>query len=280
MSWLRSGNHKRDGDPLEPRDLNQILDEQARLRQLAGGPGLDVQGAAGDAPPRISLVRPGVMMARLTGGYSSGYPWEEVSIKPGRLGAVTGVTGGPASGSAAYERRTGDTGLAADGKVYEMRQSPASGDWLFARRSGSDTGVLVPSCSCPSIPRTLTLSIDHPEWIYHYLQSCTLQYQPVPSSLSHLSLGSYTFLSTTTFYNDLSYDPFYMHLWCGSATFYLDCVYTTSIFGAPYRDPAARCTWPLSSVGNTCSPFLMTASHYLGPLAPPGTTTINATLSA
>jgi Carboxypeptidase regulatory-like domain len=124
---------KRDGDGVEPRDLNEVYAELRRWRSLRGAGGVDVSGAAGGVPS-AALARTGRMLARLTGAYASGYPWEEVLIGPSRSVVTTGRTGDPASGDPAFERRTGDTGLTAGGAVYEFVRSPASGEWVFPHR--------------------------------------------------------------------------------------------------------------------------------------------------
>jgi hypothetical protein len=123
--------HLEDGDALEPWHLNVVYAELRRWRKLKGAEGLDVDGAEGGDAPTVRLTETTPVFIRLTGAYSSGYPWEEVLIGPGRTLVTSGVAGDPASGDPAFERQSGDTTLTADGTVYEARRSPACGELSF-----------------------------------------------------------------------------------------------------------------------------------------------------
>ena len=117
----------KDGDPLEPVHFNAAYEELRRWRKLTAAPPLVVDGADGDQPPVVWLAEMPPFFIQLTGTYSSGYPWKEVLIGPGRAVQNANITGGPSTGDPAFERQTGDTTLTVDGTVYEARYSPAGG---------------------------------------------------------------------------------------------------------------------------------------------------------
>jgi hypothetical protein len=83
-------------------------------------------------------------------------------------------------------------------------------------------------------------------------------YGPVPAGYAALSLGPNAWLSTASFTNTATGDVFQYYLSCAGATIALTCIYLTSIFGSPFKDPA-RYTWLINGSTNACLPFLMTA---------------------
>jgi hypothetical protein len=123
----------KDGDQVQPAHLNRVHEELSRLRLLKGAGSVAVNGMR-HGRPVVESLRPQRAHIQLTGSYASGYPWKEVVITPGGTAQDTGVTGGPTTGNAAFERRTGDTSLTAGDTVYHAWQSPASGEWLFPHR--------------------------------------------------------------------------------------------------------------------------------------------------
>ena len=116
-----------DGEPLEPLHFNVIYDELRRWRKMTAAPPLAVSGADGDGTPFVYLSEVPPFFIKLTATYASGYAWIEVLIGPGYTVVDTTVTGGPATGSAAFERQANDTTLTVDGTVYEARYSPGGG---------------------------------------------------------------------------------------------------------------------------------------------------------
>lgn len=146
--------------------------------------------------------------------------------------------------------------------------------WVGEHMKKHSTGVLVPSCYCPSIPSQLTLTVTNPQTVYYMLQSAVLSYVPTPASLHNLALGTNTFLSTKQYVDQIFTDPFWYHFSCVGGYFVLDRVYATSSYGSPYRD-ITRYRWPAGTLGNTCSPFRMIG----GQIYPGGNTTCIATVT-
>src|SRR4051794_38110503 len=102
----------RGGEVPEPRDLNLAYAALRRLRKLSGAGGVAVDGARGPGPPALSIDRGERIDIQLTGAYSAGYPWAEVLVTPSGSVVATGRTGSAAA-DPAFERRVGDTSLAA-----------------------------------------------------------------------------------------------------------------------------------------------------------------------
>lgn len=272
----REFNRKKDGDIVEPRDLNWLYSEFRRLRGMRGA-NLDINQGTGQTPPEIVSYFTPTMHARLTGGYAAGYPWEEVTIGPGRTIATSGISGGPASGSPAYERRVGDTSLTADGTVYQMRRSPSSAQWVFPHRGSSGTGigtVTLAGCPCTASPTTIHMTSSKPDSNNQIFQSATLVYGPTPTPLLPVVLTTSSYLSTSSFLDPILNLPFFYFLTCSINSYTLTRVYVQFIGGGPGRD-SVRYKWVPGFEGDTCTPFLMS----VGQMFPGGDTSCVVTLS-
>jgi hypothetical protein len=129
--------------------------------------------------------------------------------------------------------------------------------WVAERLSRQATGVFLPGCPCTSVPRTLQVSVSKPNSNGHIFHPATLQYySPVPSQFSSLALGSFAFLSTTSFTDDFSANPFWYLFGCFQGYYALSRVYPGSSTGPAFRD-SVRYKWLIGFTGNTCSPFLL-----------------------
>jgi hypothetical protein len=146
-------------------------------------------------------------------------------------------------------------------------KAPAAGDYLVCRFVGhrwvaerfakTPPGVLIPGCPCASVPRTLQMSVSNPNLNNRIFQPATLQYySPVPPQFSALALGSFAFLSTTSFTDDLSTSPFWYYFTCFQGSYALTRVYPKTGTGQPFRD-SIRYRWSVVAPGNSCSPFLL-----------------------
>lgn len=257
----REFTRKKDGDLVEPRDLNWLYEHYSRFRQTRGA-NLAINQANGSSDPEIGLFYTPTMHARLTGPFDAvllGYPWEEVTVGAGRAVATTGLVGSPAAGSPAFERRIGDTTLTADGTVYLFRRSPASAQWVFPHRNSTGSGppVSIPGCPCALSPATINMVSSKPASNNQIFQSATLQYGPTPSSLLPVVLTPSSYLSTSSFPDPILNASFYYFLTCSLGAYVLTRVYVTSPFGSPFRD-SIRYKWVPGFPGNICTPFSMT----------------------
>ena len=243
-----------------PAHLNLAYAELRRLRGLRTAGGVELSGARGPAPPRLSLAAGERTDVRLTGPYSGGYPWAEVALNAAGVWVPTGRTGGPATGDPAFERRKGDTTLSAGPTVYHAVRSPASNQWVFPARKKPD-GVTLNCCPGVNLPATLHASERF------WGQSFTLTWDPTAQRYA----GYFQFVmpvhsatpccGTTTLFT--------VTVWC-----YIDktCLMSLQYYGqfsinpncAGYccplpsgpSDPAnCRCQPPRPPLSVTCDPF-------------------------
>jgi hypothetical protein len=143
---------------------------------------------------------------------------------------------------------------------------PVAGDHLVCRfvghrwvaeRMGRKTGdVVIPGCPCASSPAVLHMSSSKPDSNNHMFQSAVLAYGPTPQALLPLGIGQNSYLSTTVFTDLTTGDKFWYHFSCYIGYYVLTRVYSTSLYGTPYRD-SSRYRWPIGMAGNSCKPFLL-----------------------
>ena len=131
--------------------------------------------------------------------------------------------------------------------------------WVAERMAKQPTGVFIPGCPCVSIPQTLHMSVSKPTSNYGIFQNCSLQlFNPVPSQFTMLSLGTFAFLSTTSFTDQFSTNPFWYYFSCYQGYYALSRVYAKTNSGPAYVD-SIRYRWLAGFFGNTCSPFLLSS---------------------
>jgi hypothetical protein len=188
---------------------------------------------------------------------------------PGNYFAVHPVTvgGTEAEGSA------GTFSVNAAATVFFLvigSKAPIAGDVLIARSidgrwvaewgSKTTTGtVTVPGCPCTATPASLNMTSSSPQSNFGIFQSATFQYGPTPPEYGTLGLGASSYLSTRTFTDQVSSQPFRYYLSCLQGRYVLTRVYST-----PFRD-IVRYTWQIGLQGNTCTPFrLLQGQVYQG----------------
>lgn len=117
------------GDPIRAADVNAQNDEIRRLGQVRCGAGLDARSGAGGL--QVALVSPEVIYLKLTStaGTNNAYAWKEVYHQAPNTWTDATRTGSTST-DPAYPI-SGDATLSVDGKVWEARRGPTSGQWLF-----------------------------------------------------------------------------------------------------------------------------------------------------
>jgi hypothetical protein len=121
------------------------------------------------------------------------------------------------------------------------------------------TGTVIPGCPCNPVPSPLTMTVSNASKNYGIFQNATLQYySPVPSQFSTLSLGTFAYLSTSSFTDQFSTNPFWYYFTCYQGYYALSRVYPKTSTGPAYVD-SIRYRWLAGSFGNTCSPFSLTS---------------------
>ena len=129
--------------------------------------------------------------------------------------------------------------------------------WVAERMNKGPAGVFIPGCPCASVPETLTMTVSKPLSNYQIFHNCTLQYNsPVPSDYTKLSLGSFAWLSTATFTDQFSTNPFRYYFGCYQGYYALSRVYAKTNAGPAYVD-SIRYRWLAGFFGNTCTPFYL-----------------------
>lgn len=263
-----------DGDAVEPYHLNDAYRELRRLRRLQGAGGVVAEGFDGNGGPKLSLARGERFDLKLTGAYASGYPWKEVVRAPDGTWSDTGVTGGPATGDPAFERRTGVTTLTAGARVYQAVRSPASGQPVFAARATADDTVALPGCACPVVPTTLTVAFSPTTnngspaagslADYSSLGTRILTYGTIPSAWAAGGFGGPTskaFVAVGVGQTYFGYD-FDLRMTCSQRAYTLDMVSPAQAAANPFLGGSEFLaffglgTSPLyPGVTNTCLPF-------------------------
>lgn len=147
--------------------------------------------------------------------------------------------------------------------------------WIAERSAGpAAAGVVLPGCSCTSLPATIHMTSANPSCAGGMFPSCTIVYGPTPAAYAALNLGAQCYLSTATFLDPLG-QSFCYYLTCQGAWVLLARAYAQSIYGSPYLD-VVRYSWSLTAPSNTCSPLLLVEGQiYNG-----GDPTCSVTLSA
>ena len=131
--------------------------------------------------------------------------------------------------------------------------------WVAERMNKGPEGVFIPGCPCDSVPKTLTMSVSKPTSNFGIFQPCTLQYySPVPTQFAGLALGSWAWLSTQSFTDQLSPTPFYYYFTCFQGYYALSRVYPKTSTSPAYVD-SIRYRWLAGYLGNTCTPFLLSS---------------------
>jgi hypothetical protein len=131
--------------------------------------------------------------------------------------------------------------------------------WVAERTNRGPSGQFIPGCPCASVPSTLTMSVSKPLSNYQIFHNCTLQYySPVASDYAKLALGSFAWLSTETFTDQFSTNPFRYYFSCYQGYYALSRVYAKTNAGPAYVD-SIRYRWLAGFFGNTCAPFLLTS---------------------
>lgn len=120
----------------------------------------------------------------------------------------------------------------------------------------SGNTVILFGCPC-AVPLTLTMTVTNSSANFHIFHDATLQWQTTPGGLAGLGGGANAMLSTATFTDDSSTNPFRYFFFCASAYFCLARVYEQSPYGSPYLEQI-RYRWLAGASGNTCSPFSLT----------------------
>lgn len=150
--------------------------------------------------------------------------------------------------------------------AYLVGSAPAvTGDYLLCRFIGNrwvaermghaaSTKINLVGCPC-QVPSTLTMSVQNASMNANIFQNATIQWMVVPPALAALQLGTYAFLSTAQFTDNLSTDQFRYQLFCSGGFFSITRVYEQSEFGSPFRE-AYRYRWLPGLYGGTCTPFL------------------------
>lgn len=128
--------------------------------------------------------------------------------------------------------------------------------WVAERMGKSSSVVTLPGCPC-IIPSTLHMSVIQPDANFGMFQDATLSYITVPPELALLSLGTKSYISTTTFIDEITQDRFWYRFFCSGGYFCISRIYATSVYGSPYSD-SIRYRWLGGQPGNSCIPFLMT----------------------
>jgi hypothetical protein len=101
------------------------------------------------------------------------------------------------------------------------------------------------------------MTVSNPSSNYGIFQNCTLQYNSqVPSPLASLALGTSAYLSTQSFTDKLSTNPFWYYFFCYQGYYALSRVYANTSLGPGYVD-SIRYRWVAGLSGNTCAPFLL-----------------------
>lgn len=189
----------RRGEPAKAADTNADRAEIRRLGGIRTGAGLI--GRQGPGGPSIDRIIPEAMDAQLVGtaNINGGYPWAEVYHSAPDTWAMSGRAGASAL-DPAYERRTGNTGLAAGMTVYRMERSETTGAWLFAARSSG-----MGATPCGKICVTVLDCLGHPTsgaTMAFMLGGVTLFTMTSPQSLSSITLTAqgtgYTSAPTVT----------------------------------------------------------------------------------
>ncbi len=144
-------------------------------------------------------------------------------------------------------------------------KAPVAGENLICRLIGSrwvaehmgkaSNKITVPGCPC-LIPPTLHMSVVHPEANVGIFQNAVLNYTTLPPELAPLGIGAKSFISSTSFIDNITFDLFWYRFFCASGFFCLGRVYATSLYGSPFSD-TIRYRWLAGQPGNTCSPFLL-----------------------
>ena len=132
----------------------------------------------------------------------------------------------------------------------------AGNRWVCGRKGTGSSPITLPGCPC-AVPRTLNMSVVHPEGNFGMFQNATIVYGPVPANLALLSMGANAYLSTAQFQDTTTLDYFRYWFLCTGGYYCISRVYATSIYGSPYVD-AIRYRWLAGLPGNTCTPFLLT----------------------
>lgn len=191
--------------------------------------------------------------ARLSGTTSPYHFTEAIRTHAGAW--ADGPRSTAASGMLAHELN-GASGLG--GQAFTLWPGP--GDYRFeAIRSGTTTSYDYPvvgyGCPCDPLPTSIYLVVAG-SCDMNLFRDCKFTYGPTPPEYSTLSLGPNAFLSTETFTDMETGDPFRYYLSCDSLTFNLTRVYPTSIFGTPLRD-IERYRWSVPGGSNQCTPLYL-----------------------
>lgn len=210
----------------------------------------------------------------------------------------------PLAGATVVATKTGSTTVSgtSDGSGLVDLTVGAAGTWTITGTKTGYSGRIVSAnavcgdttnvtlqliattlmCGC-DVPQVLAMTNNNPGCNSGMFQPCTIRYGPTPAALSTLALGTSCFLSDESFI-DVFGDRFRYYLNCTGTTisgseYTLTRVYVTSIFGSPFRD-SVRYTWPMSTAGNSCSPFaLINGILYAGGTGPCTPHVVEADLS-
>jgi len=145
--------------------------------------------------------------------------------------------------------------------------------WVAERMGKTSSIVTLPGCPC-LLPPSLQMSVIRPDANFGMFQNATLAYTAVPPELSLLALGTNSYISTTTFIDQVTLDSFWYHFFCSGGYFCISRIYAVSVYGSPFSD-AIRYRWQSGQPGNSCIPFLMSN----GKVFPGGDPTSVVTLS-
>ena len=128
--------------------------------------------------------------------------------------------------------------------------------WVAERLGKTVNGISLPGCPCSQIPTSLTMTSSKPTSNNQIFQNATIAYQPTPASLAALKLGSQCYLSTRQFTDTSTNNLFWYYFGCYQGFYIITRVYAVSAFGSPYRDQV-RYRWLGGTIGNSCTPFLL-----------------------
>jgi hypothetical protein len=142
-----------------------------------------------------------------------------------------------------------------------------AGDYLICRFVGNrwaadrmgksqPTGVSIPGCPCSLSPMTLHMTSSKPQSNNGIFQSAVFKYGPTPAALLPVVLTPNSYLSTSSFTDQVLKAQFWYYLTCYLGAYVITRVYVTTPVGSPFRD-GIRYTWFVGLPGNTCTPFLL-----------------------
>jgi hypothetical protein len=143
---------------------------------------------------------------------------------------------------------------------------PTSGQDVLARWTGTrwvsdafgvpvTTGHTLAGCPCATTPDTLTMTVNDPTKNFGIFHSCTIVFtSPVPSPFASLALGSFAWISTASFTDQFSANPFWYYFTCSQGYYALSRIYPKTGSGPAFLD-SVRMKWLAGFGTNTCDPF-------------------------